>query len=530
MENPQFSAKQYIDAPTLNSAFASVSGNVDLALAALNWNGGLVHPENLMLTPAGLTVNITAPLTFGAIFPIGSGAAIFAQGHGSLGGQDTQSYSASFSGLVPASGTITAYLAASAASISQAATQIVGPPPGHPDYNPNFSPYTAYTLLTDTLSIFATSGVPDGVTTFELARTSLSVGATGVVLVLAYQTRVQPPPVTQMITVSGNTTVSLANAGRRHQATSPITITLPDVSSSNGLVFPFSSATSGITTVQAAGSDLIYGSSNASVSGIVSITIPTGGAVTLEADQGRWQIIASTTIASTSPVVGSVRNLTGSASGGSKTASWTVNEIIVETALGGQAYKGTSLTLNFNGSGVGVNGMDTGSIPASGDLFVYAIYNPSSNVWGTLGTISGAGSQIYAGSNMPAGFIASALIWSGKTNGSNINTFSQLDRDIAIAQAVSPLLTSTTITSISISSIVPVNARTISGWIDTGTGSANSIELYCDANANGKTPFSGTAGAQNGTFTNLFCAGQQFWYAIPGGGITGSMGISRYSV
>jgi hypothetical protein len=180
---------------------------------------------------------------------------------------------------------------------------------------------------------------------------------------------------------------------------------------------------------------------------------------------------------------GQYTNLIGSAPGGTKTASWTVEELSAEVTLGGTAYKGANLTLNFNGATTGANGMDTGSTPTSADLAIYAIYNPTTTTWATLGclpsaspgAVSGSVSPVYGGANMPAGYTASALIWVGKTDaGPNIIAFRQLGHEVEIAPALL-YAGGTTITpsggavntwrSVSIAASVPAAAVAASGAV-----------------------------------------------------------------
>lgn len=302
METPNYSSKQYIDAPSLNNAFGAVSGSLALLAGTFGFQGGLIHPDSLSLTPSGLAISVTAPAPFGVLFPQSSGAAIIAQAHGTVQGQDTQSYSATFSGLVPASGSITAYLVATYAQIYQSATQIPGPPPGHPDYNPNFQPYTAYTLLTDSLAIATTSGVPDNVATFELARTTLSAGATGIVLSTAYQARAQSLPVAQTLQVSGIFNVALGNAGRVHQFTASGAASLPAAASANGLLFSFAANVSGVT-LQTIGADLIYGFYTGPSSGVASVPVPQGASIRVGSLDGLWQVLDGTGLPTSSNAV-----------------------------------------------------------------------------------------------------------------------------------------------------------------------------------------------------------------------------------
>ena len=172
-------------------------------------------------------------------------------------------------------------------------------------------------------------------------------------------------------------------------------------------------------------------------------------------------------------VIGESRNLIGSAAGGTKTASWTADQLIAYTSLTGSPIRGSSLSLSFNGATTGANGMDTGSMPTSNNLYIYAIYNPTTLTWATLGTTAGSGASIYGGVNMPTNYTYSALIWSGVTDSSsNIIGFQQLDRKIAIVQTqVATNFSTTTWTQISLSAAIPFNARTVAGSISSaGSG------------------------------------------------------------
>lgn len=227
-------------------------------------------------------------------------------------------------------------------------------------------------------------------------------------------------------------------------------------------------------------------------------------------------------------VVGTFRNLKGSSAGAVKTASWTADELIAETALGGTAYRGASLSLSFNGATTGANGMDTGATPTSADLHIYAIYNPTTGVWATLGTTAGAGAAVYGGANMPAGYTASCLIWSGVTNGSGqINVFAQADRNIQIIPGtVLSGGTATTYTSVSASSVVPVNAKSISGSVLL----SNSASFYIAsaANAVGELFFNGASVNAGWSFSGVqLVTAQTFYYKVSANAAT--ISASGYS-
>lgn len=166
-------------------------------------------------------------------------------------------------------------------------------------------------------------------------------------------------------------------------------------------------------------------------------------------------------------------NLAGSSAGSVKTASWTADQLSAATALSGTSYLGTSLSLSFNGAGTGANGMDTGSMPSGSSIYIYAIYNPTTTTWATLGTVSGTGATIYPGANIPSGYTASVLIWSGVTTGTNLRQFVQKGRFVSTSLiAVATSLTgSTTQTLQSVSSAIPQNATSVSGLLIQGQSS-----------------------------------------------------------
>jgi hypothetical protein len=100
-------------------------------------------------------------------------------------------------------------MVASASTVQQGAYQVVGPPVGHPDYNANFNPYTAYNETQDTLLFTATTTVPDNVTYMEVCRVTLTAGQTQITAAnvsTAYQVLAAPTGGTR--TVQGNETVT----------------------------------------------------------------------------------------------------------------------------------------------------------------------------------------------------------------------------------------------------------------------------------------------------------------------------------
>ena len=220
--------------------------------------------------------------------------------------------------------------------------------------------------------------------------------------------------------------------------------------------------------------------------------------------------------------VGAGRNVKALVTAASATASFTADEIFVETALGGLRYCLPSFNKTIDLSKVGVGGMFAGSAPASGYIAIYAIYNPTSNTSGLLAfdTTSILAPEIAP--NLPAGYTASALIAIVQTTAARlIYPCAVLDRRVYFAYqaAVSSVGTVSALTSVNISAVVPKNARTISGWAAVGSTAATNAVINIAGSAQGLgfkqiggSPPTGSA-IYSGSFTDvpLVAAQTMFW-------------------
>lgn len=171
MDTPQFADGQFVNAALLNTALGSIESDFAFIGDELH-TPGLLSPSTLVFTPTNLVVQIQAPSPFAVLF--GNGNLVGA--HGTVAGADTTTYSLNFASFVPGSGSQTVYCLAQYTSIGENLVTVVGPPPGHPDYDPTFSPFDFYNTTRDSLTIFASTSAPDNITTFELFRVSLSAG------------------------------------------------------------------------------------------------------------------------------------------------------------------------------------------------------------------------------------------------------------------------------------------------------------------------------------------------------------------
>lgn len=200
--------------------------------------------------------------------------------------------------------------------------------------------------------------------------------------------------------------------------------------------------------------------------------------VLLECSGGALQVAPATqssqaiTFSQLPGVVGSMRNALMSVTAASASATFTADEIIVESALGGLAYRLASVNKTINLATTGAGGMDTGAAPTSGYVALYAIYNPTTGASALLAknATSAVQPNVYGGANMPAGYTASALVgvWPTNASGQFIAGF-QNDRKVTF-QFVQFVSTTTqtatgTYTSVSAAGALPPNAKRCDGVI-----------------------------------------------------------------
>ena len=210
---------------------------------------------------------------------------------------------------------------------------------------------------------------------------------------------------------------------------------------------------------------------------------------------------------------------TGSTTGGAKTGSWT--------------FQGTTYNVNYGGA----DWHDAGSFPAgAAEVCTYLGYNPTTGALTAFGLLGATSNTLfYTGPRLPTGCAFAVLVWSGLTVSGNLPPTTQVDRDISFAGVIAASgLGATSPTSVSISTIVPPAAIACSGWVDTSGATSGSFNMLADniGTQDGATPISSTAGAANGSFTECPCGGLHFYYEVivGGGGITGSVGISKYRI
>jgi hypothetical protein len=134
--------------------------------------------------------------------------------------------------------------------------------------------------------------------------------------------------------------------------------------------------------------------------------------------------------------------------------------------------------------------MDTGSMPASSQLAIYAIYNPSTGNWATLGYTAGSSvvSTLYPGTHFPSGYTYSTLLWVGVTSASSqLPAFAQRSNRVYVGPtlALSAAAGSiNTYASLGLTAVVPYSA--VSTWGTMGGTSLSSTQLAVAASSTGQ--------------------------------------------
>jgi hypothetical protein len=407
MENPNFASKEYLNDGALNAAAAAIADNITALAGALSNAAGLIRADRLGFTFASLTVTIAAGPPFGVFFPQSDYelGAIFAQAHGTLTGQDSQSYALDFTSLVPGSGSVTAYAIASYAQIAQSPYQVIGPPPGHPDYDPDFVPFTAYALSTDSLVIVPTLTAANNTTTFELFRVTLTAGQTAITFVdISHPYLVTALKDQNFVAVSVNTTLVATDTGVAQKDVVGVTFTLPPASECSGLSFPIYSRASNGTTVQTQTDPLtsqpnvIFGGPTSPGIGVQSIAFQNGQAGEFYSDGVAFQVTAFAG-ESVATIGGTAAGFTANnPSASTSERTLTASVVILQDAFGDVIrIQNPNVTINY--ATTGANGIDQGSVTGGTNYYEYFIYNP------TTQTVAGLASTNPTSPTLPSGFV-----------------------------------------------------------------------------------------------------------------------------
>lgn len=241
-------------------------------------------------------------------------------------------------------------------------------------------------------------------------------------------------------------------------------------------------------------------------------------------------------------VVGQTRNLVMSVTAAAASATITADEIIVATALGGSQYRIGNFSKTINLSTTGAGGMDTGTVPATGFVAIYAIYNPTTGASALLAVnaTSAIAPEVYGGANMPSGYSASSLLSVWRTSGSQFVPGYQQDRIISIIRT-NVLSTSTNTTSstpLNLSALVPINAKNVD-IILTSTQASNGsgVGIIAQSSPSGISYIGNTAVATSGTSASyvsgvlpLIAAQTIYYYMVTTNAGSYVINLGKYSI
>lgn len=241
-------------------------------------------------------------------------------------------------------------------------------------------------------------------------------------------------------------------------------------------------------------------------------------------------------------VIGTTRNARMSVTSASASAVFTADEIITGTALGGIQYRIGEFNKTINLGITGPGGMDNGTVPVSGFVAIYAIFNPSTGASALLAVnaTSTVAPEVYGGANMPSGYSASALVSVWRTSSSQFVPGFQQDRSISIIRT-NVLSTSTNTTSstpLNLSALVPINAKNVD-LILTSTQSSNGsgVGIIAQSSPSGISYIGNTAVATSGTSASyvsgtlpLITAQTIYYYMVTTNAGSYVINLGKYSI
>jgi hypothetical protein len=199
----------------------------------------------------------------------------------------------------------------------------------------------------------------------------------------------------------------------------------------------------------------------------VSPTAPTPGPL-----DSSGKLATTSGVNAVGPVVGTARNAKMSLlTAPNATATFTADEVIVETALGGAPIRLAGVNLNINLGIVGAGGMAAGAAPNSGYVAIYLAYNPTTLAKCLFAVDASTAIQanIYGGVNAPAGFVASALVAVWPTTAAGLLAVGSLEGRTFSFPAIAVQSTSATFATLTIlvvAGALPKNAVYATGFVN----------------------------------------------------------------
>lgn len=192
-------------------------------------------------------------------------------------------------------------------------------------------------------------------------------------------------------------------------------------------------------------------------------------------------------------VIGTSRNARMSVTSASASAAFAVDEIIVQSSIGGLQYKLSNIGKNINLGTSGAGGTN-GTVPNNGFAAIYLIYNPVTSVSALFATnATSATVTEVCPVAMPDGYTSSALVSIWRVSG-GLFVVGYQDGRRFVGNEVNILTTSTgqsTPTQLSFTSAAPLNSKSIGANVSVNGGPSGAVynlatSLYAGPNGIGR--------------------------------------------
>ncbi|WP_426235747.1 phage tail protein [Pseudomonas sp. TWP3-2] len=236
------------------------------------------------------------------------------------------------------------------------------------------------------------------------------------------------------------------------------------------------------------------------------------------------------------PIAGDIRNARVSIPVAASTATFTASEMVLGDVNGNRVViSNFNQSINLSASVKGLGTMDVGAAPVNGFVAMYALYNPASRSTGIIAvnTTAAIAPKLLAGV-APDGYTFSALLSILPTNASaQFAVAEQVDRQVFYgAQVLSTTVPVLTLTGLSISAAVPLNAKSVSGnFQGTVSASGYSMALAGSAAAIGLQTFIvNFTGVGGGSFLDVpLLSPQTLFYRLSSAGTFSAFAITTNS-
>lgn len=217
-------------------------------------------------------------------------------------------------------------------------------------------------------------------------------------------------------------------------------------------------------------------------------------------------------------IIGDSRNALLSLPTGGATATFTADELIVGTAIGGTTYKLSSISAGINVAVAGAGGVDTLPVVVNGQLAVYVIYGTAGiSTLGTNATTVKA-PEVYSGT-LPTGYTASALVAILPIGSSLIGGCLVTGRTVYKGGTIATGTSTTTSTAAvsTLSTVIPLNAKSVAGtlgWTNATAGIQNNLSISSTSGGLGTQGFNTISAAVSTSFGEVaVITPQTIWLA-----------------